>query len=41
MVAADVIYSDNLTEQFFSTVKGLLDAGMAKEVVVAIEKRVF
>ncbi|KAL4292287.1 hypothetical protein HN51_042567 [Arachis hypogaea] len=39
LVAADVIYSDDLTDAFFSTVEGLMSKGSKKVLYLALEKR--
>ncbi|XP_027340408.1 methyltransferase-like protein 22 isoform X2 [Abrus precatorius] len=39
LVAADVIYSDELTDAFFSTLKRLMSRGSTKVLYMALEKR--
>ncbi|MED6133927.1 hypothetical protein PIB30_032727 [Stylosanthes scabra] len=39
LLAADVIYSDDLTDAFFSTVEGLMSKGSTKVLYLALEKR--
>ncbi|XP_047157907.1 methyltransferase-like protein 22 [Vigna umbellata] len=39
VVAADVIYSDELTDAFFSTLERLMSRGSAKVLYMALEKR--
>ncbi|GMN37242.1 hypothetical protein TIFTF001_006656 [Ficus carica] len=39
LVAADVIYSDDLTDAFFSTVERLMSCGLEKVLYLALEKR--
>ncbi|XP_062089384.1 uncharacterized protein LOC133795924 isoform X4 [Humulus lupulus] len=39
LVAADVIYSDDLTDAFFSTVEQLMSMGSEKVLYLALEKR--
>ncbi|KAL5539130.1 hypothetical protein UlMin_044527, partial [Ulmus minor] len=39
LVAADVIYSDDLTDAFFSTIERLMSLGSEKVLYLALEKR--
>ncbi|XP_078430761.1 putative methyltransferase family protein isoform X2 [Wolffia australiana] len=39
LLAADVIYSDDLTDSFFGTLKGLMSRGCEKVLYLALEKR--